>query len=70
MSKAIVLYSLVFFLFSTQGNSQNKNKTVKNIANEKPASIAEWTVLVFMNADNNLEPYAIQNFLDMAKVKQ
>ncbi|MRR09300.1 T9SS type A sorting domain-containing protein, partial [bacterium] len=27
---------------------------------------AEWTIMVFMNADNNLEEYGIQDFLEMA----
>jgi hypothetical protein len=29
---------------------------------------ADWTILVFMNADNNLEPFALQDFAEMAKV--
>jgi hypothetical protein len=29
---------------------------------------AEWTVMVFLNADNNLEPFGIKDFLEMAKV--
>jgi hypothetical protein len=29
---------------------------------------AEWTVMVFMNADNNLEPYALMDFAEMSKV--
>lgn len=28
----------------------------------------EWTVMVFMNAKNNLEPYAYHNFVEMASV--
>ena len=33
-----------------------------------PAAAANWTVMVYMDADNNLESYAIQNFLQMASV--
>src|SRR5947207_3029087 len=29
---------------------------------------ARWTVMVFMNADNNLEPDALVNFEQMAKI--
>jgi Clostripain family len=29
---------------------------------------AEWTIMIFMNGDNNLEFYAIQDFLEMARV--
>lgn len=29
---------------------------------------AEWTVMVFLNGDNNLEKYALQDFREMAKV--
>ncbi len=29
---------------------------------------AEWTVMVFMNGDNNLETYALKDFLEMASV--
>jgi len=29
---------------------------------------AEWTILVFLNAKNNLEPFAFPNFLQMASV--
>jgi hypothetical protein len=31
-------------------------------------SIAEWSMLVYMAADNNLEAYGIQDFLEMAEV--
>ncbi|MFN8468753.1 MAG: clostripain-related cysteine peptidase [Caldilineaceae bacterium] len=29
---------------------------------------AEWTVMVFLNADNNLEPFSLRDFAEMAKV--
>lgn len=31
-------------------------------------SKAEWTVLVYLNGKNNLEPFGLENFEDMAKV--
>ena len=30
--------------------------------------LAEWTVMIFLNADNNLEPDALSNFSDIAKI--
>lgn len=30
---------------------------------------AEWTVMVFLNADNNLEPFGMQDFGEMARVE-
>ncbi|MBB4232622.1 clostripain-related cysteine peptidase [Rhizobium mongolense] len=32
------------------------------------ANIAEWTVMVFLNADNNLEQFGLKDFREMAKV--
>lgn len=33
-----------------------------------PGPMAEWTFMVYLNGDNNLEPYAIRDFLEMAQV--
>ena len=33
-----------------------------------PAAAAKWTVMVYLNGDNNLEPYAISDFLEMAAI--
>lgn len=38
------------------------------LATATPAAAANWTVMVYLDADNNLETYAIQNFLQMASV--
>src|SRR5688572_4928466 len=44
----------------------------KNNSSTRPAASTPtrvpWTVLVFMNGDNNLEEYAIKDFLEMAAV--
>lgn len=32
------------------------------------AHAAKWTILVYLNGDNNLEPYGISDFLEMAQV--
>ncbi len=31
-------------------------------------SLAEWTIMVFLNADNNLEPFGLLDFAEMAKI--
>lgn len=33
-----------------------------------PAVPAEWTIMVYLNADNNLERFGIQDFREMAKI--
>lgn len=33
-----------------------------------PPPQADWTVMIYMNADNNLEPYALMDFEEMARV--
>lgn len=38
------------------------------MARIKRAPLAEWTILVFLNAKNNLEPFSFLNFKQMAKV--
>jgi len=38
------------------------------IAGARAAEPAEWTIMVFMNADNNLEKFGVDDFLEMAKV--
>ena len=35
---------------------------------EATAADTEWTILVFLNADNNLEPFGLKDFAEMAKV--
>jgi hypothetical protein len=37
-------------------------------AHAAPQPQREWTVMVYMNAKNNLEPFALDNFHDMAQV--
>jgi hypothetical protein len=34
----------------------------------QPATLPNWTIMVFMNGDNNLEPDALMNFRQMASV--
>src|SRR5258708_2083255 len=38
------------------------------LAGQTPAKVADWTVLVFMNGDNNLEKDALINFEQMARI--
>ena len=37
-------------------------------AHAAPQPQRAWTVMVYMNAKNNLEPFALDNFHDMAQV--
>ena len=36
---------------------------------DETRDIAKWTVMVFMNGDNNLEPFAVSDFLEMARLE-
>lgn len=38
------------------------------MARARRSAMAEWNILVFLNAKNNLEPFAFKNFDQMAKV--
>jgi hypothetical protein len=42
--------------------------TVSQVANPAPMAPTKWTILIFMNGDNNLEPDALLNFCQLAKV--
>src|SRR5262245_38835920 len=55
IARALVCLIFAFFLPIVGAFAQAK----------KPA---EWTFMVFMNGDNNLEPFAIEDFEEMAKV--
>src|SRR5437763_15843653 len=38
------------------------------LSKSEVSSIAEWTIMIFMNGDNNLEPDALINFRQLAQV--
>jgi Clostripain family len=38
------------------------------MARTRKPTMAEWTIMVFLNAKNNLEPFAFKNFEQMARV--
>ncbi len=40
----------------------------KSVANIKPTTHGKWTILVFLNAANDLDPYSVPNVLQMQKV--
>jgi hypothetical protein len=46
------------------GTGETNNERTVNLSVSK----ATWTVLAYMDADNNLEPYQINDFLSMAQV--
>jgi hypothetical protein len=39
-----------------------------SVHNSFASTPAEWTVMVYLNADNNLEPFGLRDFLEMASV--
>jgi len=49
---------LLCFAFATDCDARSSTK----------ASTADWTILIFMNGDNNLEPDALLNFNQLARV--
>jgi hypothetical protein len=53
VERAMVCLGFAFLTIATSANAQ---------------AVAEWTILVFMNGDNNLERYAIVDFAEMARV--
>ena len=55
-----------------ENDNENINEDEKNNIEitEKPDSLErEWTILMYMSADNNLESAAIEDFLEMEKSK-
>jgi len=52
------------------GGGTNSFSVFDNAAggSDRPAGLAEWTVLVYMNADNDLEPFGVLNFNQMEKI--
>ena len=55
-----------------ENDNENIKEDEKNIleTTEKPDSLErEWTILMYMSADNNLESAAIEDFLEMEKSK-
>jgi hypothetical protein len=64
-----ILLILVILVASNCRDSkkdQNPNRT--NEAASSPGIISEWTIMVFMNGDNNLEPDALADFAEIAAI--
>src|SRR5690242_17620652 len=59
--KRCFFYVIVFLGFTSFLSIQSFGKYLGK-------ELADWTVMVYMNGDNNLEPFALENFNDMAKV--
>jgi hypothetical protein len=61
-SKSILAFTLtpILLLVSLANVGSNGHSLI-------PPS-AEWTVMVFMNGDNNLEKYALRDFIEMASI--
>lgn len=59
----ITALSLIIGLFlACNGTNENANKSGTK------TTPVDWTVLVYLNGDNDLEQYAIDDFLEMSKV--
>jgi len=60
-------FLICFFLGShcSYGRDLNRNKTLSYIA---AIPNADWTIMIYMNGDNNLEGEALKNFKDIAKI--
>lgn len=50
------------------GVDQYSGNTEYNLNLTTTANVADWTYMVYLDADNNLERYGIEDFLEMAKV--
>ncbi|MEP7198037.1 MAG: clostripain-related cysteine peptidase [Saprospiraceae bacterium] len=64
----IVCSTLIILSSATCINPPNKKDQEKKESPSRTASITEWTVMVFMNGDNNLEPAALEDFQEMSKI--
>jgi Clostripain family len=53
---------------ATKATKASRASKATRASRTPKASRAEWTILVFLNAKNNLEPFSFQNFLQMANV--
>lgn len=61
----IMMLSLIIVLFpACNGPDENANESASRTA---PTPV-DWTVMVYLNGDNDLEQYAIDDFLEMSQV--
>jgi len=56
--------TLILVLFLSCGRQSDNQPDQAS----KPSPTSEWTVMVYVNGDNNLERAAVEDFLEMAKV--
>ena len=61
-----LFFLAVVFIFSLPPAGETSSLT--RSTTESPPQPAEWTVMVYMNGDNNLEEDALIDFLEMARV--
>ena len=59
---------VVTFVLDSSGTVVESNESNNQYSWAVYVEPAEWTVLIYMDGDNNLEPYMVNNFLQMASV--
>jgi hypothetical protein len=66
----IIFVSALFLCSNITGASKNISKELieKNFENSNNNPQAEWSFLVYLDADNNLEYFGIDDFLEMATI--
>lgn len=66
----MIFFVTLVFISSTlvSANSVNIKPELKNFNTKSDPLSAKWTVMIYLDGDNNLESYAIDNFLAMAAV--
>src|SRR5262249_455391 len=64
----ITCRSIVVFVLALTCLLGSTAEVGSNTRDRSTQTSAEWTIMVFMNGDNNLELYAIKDFLEMAAI--
>ena len=65
--KPILEQSLIALLMVVSSTRVSGQDDSRRIASSNPAA-SDWTVMIYMNANNNLEPDAFGNFAELAGV--
>ena len=66
--RLVMLLALpLVFLSAFKSSTHSSSGRIEKQSNH-PQKLAEWTIMIFMNGDNNLEPDAVTDFLEMAQI--
>jgi len=66
--KAFFLLAVLLFSFFALGYTIRSAKTLSEEKTTAPAEVSNWTFMVYLDSDNNLETFGIKDFLEMASV--